>query len=216
LNGSTTATLQDSAIALQRFNQSVGLQSERFANQAGDINQDQALQNRDFNISAYRALRGQAYNEQDFAGAERAKNPLGAYGQSLTDPAFAAASGRYAQATGQLPLGQQIGAATADIDWGNIIGQALVQAVPGLSLFGMGSQAASGLSGGGNGQNQSGQGSASFNPVHNVTFPTVGGASQADFQALQQEYQRDLQSLDSKYASLMNASTGGNNVFTGY
>lgn len=218
--------LQDASIALQRFTQATGFQQQRFSNQAGDISVDQALANRDYNINAYRSLRGQSYNEQDFAGQLRKDNPLAAYGQSLTDPAFAAALARNAQATGQLPLGQQINntlglnqgehtpgagilAGLGNVDLGNIIGQAIVQAIPGLSLIGAGFN----LFGGGGSQ---GGGSVSFNPVHNVTFPTTGAASQNDLQQQYQQYLRDLQALDSKYASAINATTGSNNVFVGF
>jgi hypothetical protein len=103
--------LQDSAIALSRFNQSVGMQTQRFANQAGDIGYDQGIQNQDFALSSYRSLRGQNYNQQDLAGAIRKSDPLGAYGQSLTDPTFAAALAANQKATGQAPLAGQVQAA---------------------------------------------------------------------------------------------------------
>jgi hypothetical protein len=100
--------LQDASIALQRFTQATGMQQQRFANQAGDIKYDQGIQNQDFAISSYRSLRDFKYNQQDLAGAIRKSDPLGAYGQLLKDPDFAAAIAGNASATGQLDLGRQV------------------------------------------------------------------------------------------------------------
>jgi hypothetical protein len=120
--------LQDSTIALQRFNQATGMQAQRLANQGADIAQDQSLAWRDYNISSYRTLRDYDRTKQDFAGQQRKDNPLGAYGQSLTDPIFADALAKNGKATGQVPLGDQINATlnqNQNIDWGNLIGNAL-------------------------------------------------------------------------------------------
>ncbi len=208
--------LEDSSIAFQRLNQAIGLQTERFTNQASDIQVDQTLQNRDFNISAQRTLRDYGYQQQDFAGQVRKDNPLAAYGQSLSDPTFADALGRNATATGQVPLGQQITQAQSGIDWGDIFGRALGQSIPILAPFGIGANAGSALGGpqsdglkgfnmptstlpgilppgmslgslGGSG----GSPNVTFS-VGNTTFPTVPGVSS-----------QDLQSLDNKWQDLL-------------
>jgi hypothetical protein len=100
--------LQDSAIALQRFTQATGMQRQRLANQGSDLQIDQNLQNRDFNISSYRSLRDSQYQKNDLAGRMRKDDPLGAYGQGLVDPEFLDALNRNAAATGQAPLSDQV------------------------------------------------------------------------------------------------------------
>jgi hypothetical protein len=229
--------LEDSSIAFQRLNQAVGLQTERFSNQASDISVDQALQNRDYGINAYRTLRDYGYQQQDFAGEMRKSNPLGAYGQSLTDPVFADALARNATATGQLPLGQQISQAQSGLDWGDMLGQALAQSIPILAPLGLGSGAKNLLGGstpGLNGLNSSGSivpgvlppgmslggfgGSGgspniTFSPQHNVTFPSTGTGNQDDLYA---QYMQELRNLDSKYASILNGQIGTNAIPYGW
>lgn len=207
--------LEDSAIAFQRLNQAVGLQAERFGNQAKDISVDQALQNRDYGITAYRTLRDYGYQQQDYAGAMRDKNPLGAYGQSLTDPTFADALNRNAAATGKLPLDQQIKQAQSGLDWGNVIGQALGQSIPFFGPFGLGSSAGSVFGGPGSdkltglgpgspivpgvlppGMGLGGLGGQLGAPVNNYVFnagnPTFNGGMSAQDQSMIDAHYQDL------------------------
>jgi hypothetical protein len=71
---------QDLAISFQRLNQSIGFQKEGFANQRADMAYDKALDYSNFALQTGRQRRNFGYAEADFAGAARAKDPLGAAG----------------------------------------------------------------------------------------------------------------------------------------
>lgn len=214
--------LEDASIALQRFTQATGMQAQRLSNQGVDISQDQALANRDFAISSYRALRGQSYNEQDFAGQQRKDNPLGAYGQSLTDPVFADALSRNAKATGQDSLGVNIDKQLNDIDWGNLIGNGLAWSIgkpvgmgddqgglkdidtAGSGSANWGSPSPSALPSFGRQQQQAAPPPVNFTfNAGSTTFPSATGVSQGDLERLARDFNNSMDSMMKTFCHLI-------------
>jgi hypothetical protein len=117
--------LQDLNIAAQRLAQSISFSKEGLANQANDMKFDQGMALYGQNLSDYRARRGQTYSEQDFAGNQRATDPLGALGQALKDPTFAKALVGNANATGQSDLLAQFSDASGRLGLGAILGDVI-------------------------------------------------------------------------------------------
>jgi hypothetical protein len=94
--------------SFQRLNQQIGFQQTKFNNQASDMKYDKALDLSNFDLQTGRQRRNFGYATADFAGAARAKDPLGAAGLGSRDSAFADALGRNAQQSGQTDLFKQV------------------------------------------------------------------------------------------------------------
>jgi hypothetical protein len=204
---------QDLAISFQRLNQSIGFQKEGFANQKADMAYDKALDYSNFDLQTGRQRRNFGYAEADFAGAARAKDPLGAAGLGSRDATFAEALARNAQQSGQIDLFKQVNDAAfaSNNSLGAKAGDAYRTVVDvAKNPFEAANQ--SGIDAYRKLQQQqqlldasnstiktaAGMAPQQAQPITininagNPTFPTVPGVSKADLDRINQQYQSDI------------------------
>jgi hypothetical protein len=225
--------LQDINIAAQRLAQSIGFSKQGFANQASDMQFDQSMAKYQQNLGDYRARRSQTYSDQDFAGGQRATDPLGALGQALKDPTFAQALVGNQRATGQGDLLAQFSDASGKLGLGGVLGDVLrnstsfgQQAIVAGSLdqklgqtkpitgtgggyFGLPSNGDwFGGMGDSGGPGQAPTFNLNFN-AGNTSFPAIPGVSQDDMANINRDWQQGLAQLEHKVYDDLRKLYGG-------